>query len=279
MNHPPVESVAAHRVPRSLLSRWVKSIWYASENVGLRSRERLLPRGCAELVIELGDARCSIVDTDDLIAVDPVSVIGASVRPMIVEKLGPFETIGVTLKPGGSIALLKVSADSLAGLPVPLAQMWGPTAAELRDRALLPRSPGEKLAAVERMLTDQLSDDERVRVDSLTRNAVDRLSAAPHRWRIAELSADLGISRRRLEQRFSTAVGLTPKQLQRLWRFRRALARIDEAPDAGWATFALGHGYYDQPHFNNEFRAHTGTTPQTYLTARGPFINHMPLGA
>lgn len=87
------------------------------------------------------------------------------------------------------------------------------------------------------------------------------------------------MSRRRLEESFRTSVGVTPKEYQRLQRFRRALERIDRAGDLGWAAFATERGYYDQSHFNNEFRSHAGLRPSQYLAARGLFINHVPLAA
>ena len=83
------------------------------------------------------------------------------------------------------------------------------------------------------------------------------------------------MSRRRLEESFRASVGVTPKEYQRLQRFRRALDHINTAPDVGWATFAVERGYYDQSHFNNDFRAHAGLRPSQYLAARGAFTNHV----
>lgn len=82
-----------------------------------------------------------------------------------------------------------------------------------------------------------------------------------------------------MEETFRVIAGLTPKRLQRLWRFRRALERIDHRNDSGWATFALEAGYYDQSHFSNEFRHHAGLAPEGYLAARTPALNHLRIDA
>lgn len=243
----------AKRLPGVALSEWVAVIWYSADNRGGRTRERLLPRGTVELVTELGPENTSIIGPDRRIDVDPVSVVGASPQPFVLDRPNRFATIGVTFRPGGAVALLGVSADELDGAPLPLGLLWGAAAAELRERATAATGPGEKLAAVEHVLAEQLPHVERARRYDPAIAAMSRIAAAPERCSIADVSASVGVSRRRLEETFRVAVGLTPKRFQRLWRFRRALERIDHHQDQGWAAFALERGYYDQAHFSNEF--------------------------
>jgi len=265
----------AKRLPGAGLSEWVAVMWYSADDRGGRTRERLLPRGTVELVIELGPEHASIIGPDRRIDVDPVSVVGASPRPFVLERPNRFETIGVIFRPGAAIALLGVSADELGRAPLPLGLLWGAAAAELRERAVTATGPDEKLAAVERVLAEQLLHVERARRYYPAIAAMARIAAAPERCSIADLSGSVGISRRRLEETFRVVVGLTPKRFQRLWRFRRALERIDHRHELGWAAFALEHGYYDQAHFSNEFRHHTGLAPESYLGARTPTLNHV----
>lgn len=265
----------AKRLPGAALSEWVAVIWYSADDRGGRNRERLLPRGTVELVIELGPEHTSIIGPDRRIDVAPVSVVGASPASVVLDRPNRFETIGVTFRPGGVIALLGVCADELDGAPLPLGLLWGAAAAELIERTITATGPDEKLAAVERVLARQLRHVERARRYAPAIAAMDRIAAAPERCSIAELSRSVGISRRRLEETFRVAGGLTPKRFQRLWRFRRALERIDHRHDLGWAAFALERGYYDQAHFNNEFRHHTGLAPEDYLAARTPALNHV----
>lgn len=267
------------RVPGSALSEWVARLWYAAEDRSGRTRERLLPRGTVELVIELGPERASIIERDRQIDVDPVSVVGAASRPFVLERPNRSETIGVVFRPGGTIALLGVAADELTRSVLPLGLLWGAAAAELRERAATATGPDEKLAAVEAVLIGQLRDVERARRYEPAMAAMFRIAAAPERCRIADLSAGLGISRRRLEETFRATAGLSPKRFQRLWRFRHALERIDDRTDAGWATFALERGYYDQAHFSNEFRHHSGLAPERYLAARTSALNHLRVDA
>jgi len=122
----------AKRLPRAALSEWVAVIWYSTDDRGGRTRERLLPRGTVELVIELGAEHTSIIGPHRRIDVDPVSVVGASPASVVLDRPNRFETIGVTFRPGGAIALLGICAHELDGAPLPLGLLWGAAAAELR---------------------------------------------------------------------------------------------------------------------------------------------------
>jgi AraC-like DNA-binding protein len=57
----------------------------------------------------------------------------------------------------------------------------------------------------------------------------------------------------------STRVGLPPKTLARIFRFRRALELLGRG--SGLAELAYDCGYYDQAHLNRDFRQFTGTSP------------------
>lgn len=69
---------------------------------------------------------------------------------------------------------------------------------------------------------------------------------------------------------FRDQVGVPPKTLARIFRFERACARIRRAGNEGWGEIALACGYYDQAHFNRDFREFAATTPTEYMAARLP---------
>jgi len=79
------------------------------------------------------------------------------------------------------------------------------------------------------------------------------------------LARDLGVSQEVLEKRFRRRVGATPKQFASILRFRRAIAVHRPGRDLG--SLALEAGYYDQAHFNRQFRFVTGSAPGALLTS------------
>lgn len=53
--------------------------------------------------------------------------------------------------------------------------------------------------------------------------------------------------------------------MARIIRFNRAQNLLREHTGARWTDLALQCGYYDQAHFNRDFRDFTGGTPSEYL--------------
>ena len=91
-----------------------------------------------------------------------------------------------------------------------------------------------------------------------------RLRDTRGRAAVGALAEELGWSRRRLVARFREEIGLPPKAVARLLRFKHALELVDRG--APWAQVAVTAGYYDQSHLINEFRSITGITPARYVT-------------
>jgi AraC-like DNA-binding protein len=89
--------------------------------------------------------------------------------------------------------------------------------------------------------------------------------------RVGQLCAELGCSRRHLAARFADDVGLAPKAVGRVLRFRRVISLLDgEDGPRRLAEIAAAGGYCDQPHLNRDFRALAGCTPGEYLARRLP---------
>jgi AraC-like DNA-binding protein len=117
----------------------------------------------------------------------------------------------------------------------------------------------ERVAPVEQLLATRL----RGRGDELVDAAVRAIVLARGALRIDELARRLAISQDPLEKRFRRAVGTSPKQLARLMRLGHAIDAY--RPGTNFARLALDAGYFDQAHFNREFRALTGTSPGRYF--------------
>jgi methylphosphotriester-DNA--protein-cysteine methyltransferase len=65
---------------------------------------------------------------------------------------------------------------------------------------------------------------------------------------------------------FVERIGLAPKHYARIARLQRVLARMRGVPRDRivWSRIASEHGFFDQSHLVNEFRALTSVTPATF---------------
>ena len=100
--------------------------------------------------------------------------------------------------------------------------------------------------------------------------ALKSLQASNGARSIGALSRDLACSRKTLIQRFHAQIGLSPKSVANILRFAHAVERIRSADEESWADLAIACGYYDQAHFNRDFRRYSGRTPREFQAALLP---------
>jgi AraC-like DNA-binding protein len=100
------------------------------------------------------------------------------------------------------------------------------------------------------------------------RAAVAALAETHGAERIEGLCKTLRVSRKHLRTLLLAHVGLPPKTYARMFRFRRIVDLVQARrtqPD--WAQLAMACGYYDQSHFNREFRDFAGMSPTEFAGA------------
>jgi AraC-like DNA-binding protein len=249
--------------PRAPLGDFVELLWLAKREGLAHRRERLLPMGTMELVIDLTDARQRPV------------VCGAHSEPFEIETSQPATILGVHFKRGGAFPFLGVPAGELHNSHVPLDALWGKRTAELHERVLEAATAATRFQVLEQALLAQATRP-------LVRHravafALAQFEAPTQVRTVSEVVDRIGLSQRRFIELFRDEVGLTPKLYRRVERFQRLLQRVHGAPGVDWAEVALECGYYDQAHFVNEFRTFSGLNPSTYLEVRGEHLNHLPL--
>jgi AraC-like DNA-binding protein len=100
--------------------------------------------------------------------------------------------------------------------------------------------------------------------------ALKSLQASRGARSIGALGRDLSCSRKTLIQRFHAQIGLSPKSVANILRFSHAVERIRAADEESWADLAVCCGYYDQAHFNRDFRRYSGRTPREFQASLLP---------
>ncbi|MGH8177442.1 MAG: helix-turn-helix domain-containing protein [Steroidobacter sp.] len=97
--------------------------------------------------------------------------------------------------------------------------------------------------------------------------AVDMLLRSIGADRIESICRSLRVSRKHLGALFDAHIGLSPKAYARMFRFRRVVDLVQSGRRLDWSQVAMSCGYYDQSHFNREFREFTGMTPGEFVRA------------
>ncbi|HEX3093991.1 MAG TPA: helix-turn-helix domain-containing protein [Candidatus Angelobacter sp.] len=269
----------ATHIPQPPLNRFVDLFWfYDGYSPGPHSKERLMPDGSVELVINLKEDEARIYDREKLdkyVRLPGALLCGPHSSFFVIDTSQQASVIGVHFKPGGAFPFFKMPAGELHNLHVSLQDLWGPEAGLLRERLLEAQTPENKLRVLEECLLDQAFRPlERHRAVDCALGLFRNIHTAPA---MADVSDQIGISSRRFIQLFSSEVGLTPKLFCRVRRFQQVLQMIHRGDDCDWADVAAGCGYFDQAHFIHDFKEFSGINPTTYLAQKTEHLNHVPI--
>jgi AraC-like DNA-binding protein len=269
-----------HHVPGPPLGSFVQLLWlYKSyQPAHMHRKERLMPDGLVALVINLRD---DVTRTYDRVHIEkchtmPGAVVcGVHTENFVIDTEEQAEVVGVQFRPGGAFPFLGVPPSETHNLHVPLEDLWGSFAKEVRELLLGARTAAETFEILERALLARARSgfDKHPAVAF----ALKEFQAAPHGKTIGVVTEQIGLSARRFADVFAKEVGLTPKLFCRVRRFQRVLRVIRVGQEIDWAEIALSCGYYDQAHFNHDFRAFSGINPSTYLAACTPHMSHVPI--
>ena len=257
---------------RWLLARWeprhlasaVEGLWYF-EGTLTHLRERHFPTGRAEIVVHLGARYRHVVDGSRTEAFPLACAAGLLLGPDVIEAPPePNAVLGIRLRPLGAFKVLGHPLASITGITVDLEDLAEGEARRLADRCADAPTPRARLRAAAAWLEDRLRAGPRV--DPAVAWMSDVIEARDGSVSIRELTQRTGWSRTRMNEAFRAQAGVSPKRLARIHRFRRALDLVMQS-DHTFAEVALEAGYYDQSHFNGEFREMSGFTPSAYRAA------------
>ena len=247
--------------PDPRLAEIIASMWFGEGKVAYQ-RDRILPSGQSQLLINLGPPQYRIEPGPPEVRVpfNDVWYSGLHQGPIDTEAPHGNALLGVAFTARGVFPWLGERMDGLSDRIIALADAVGDGALALRERLLNTPSLPARFKLVERWLLSRLRP--RSIVHPAVRWAVDRIAASGGRVPIEELALQTGFTRKHLGNLFQQQVGLSPKSLARVHRFRGALDMLNRAEgEVPWAALAGQCGFYDQSHLIHEFRRFTGLSP------------------
>jgi AraC-like DNA-binding protein len=263
--------------PRAPLSQFVELFWYYEGIVRPHKRERLLPQGSVELVINLQENHCRVYDRhkqNEFQSFPGALLCGPHSNYFVIDTAGQAEVIGIHFHPGGAFPFFRLPVDELRNQHVGLDDLWGSRAGELRERVLAAPTPRDKVQVLECFLMEQA-------IKPLDRHPAVGFALKefqrPVLPAVAVVTDRIGLSSRRFIQVFSQQVGLAPKLFCRVQRFQQVLRIVHSGVEADWAEIAVSCGYFDQAHFIHDFKEFSGINPTAYLAARTEHLNHVPI--
>jgi AraC-like DNA-binding protein len=267
-------------VPGPPLARWVEYLWQLSDAPG-HARERIVPNGTLELVINLNEDEIRIYDPDAAVPCRryPGAVVSGAFSTFFeIDTREHASVMGAHFRPGGASRFSGgVPAHLLGDGHVALDELWGPSAREVRERACAAMSGKDRFRILEQaLLARRLASGRQQRAVEAAVSALRRPDVG-----VRQVADRLGISHKHFIDLFRAHVGMTPKSFQRVLRFQRALTLARAGAEPDWPRVALAAGYFDQSHLIRDFSAFSGLTPREYLREWSAAVkeDHLPVAS
>lgn len=234
--------------PPDALRPFVRLLWTYAAPSPSGGVQRIAPDGCPELIVDLA-APYEEQDADGVFRLQPsVIFAGQMTRPMAIRPVGPVEIVAAKFEPDG--------AREFLGRPlIEATDQRLDLVARLDGFTAPPGDPAGQAATLGAWLENQRGASD-WRIDPAVRAQV---AAAESDLEGPPLSP---AERRALQRRFRDRVGVAPRTLRSVFRFRRIFdhAMGEEADAASWLEAGLAAGYFDQPQMARDFRRFLGCT-------------------
>ncbi len=235
--------------PTIELTEFVKRYWTLDgekENIPLKNT--IVPDGTMKLIFHYGDTYKHHSQNGEITILPKCFLIGQ---------------LTVQFKPNGFLPFTSIPIKEMKNTAVPLEVLFGEDGTKLGNQILNANSTSERIQIIESFLCRELADKRRI--DSIVKSTVETIFNTNGQFSVNEFSKNNNINRRQLARKFSSAIGLSPKQLAKTIRIQTTLKVLLNEEITSLTDLAYKNEYFDQAHFIKEFKEFTGLTPKVFF--------------
>jgi AraC-like DNA-binding protein len=263
-----------HRhIPPFPLNSYVDCLVYIEGN----NKGTGFPKTAMSLVFNLNDSFKLYTDNNFSQHTDyrKYWVAGLQTGPTYVESYGESKMVVVQFKSFGAGMFLAQPLKNFTELYVPLDDVFSREAGEVWEQLKEADAIVEMFALVEnflcrRLLQHKMRNEKQV--------AALEKAARSRNLPVQQICRQYNVSRKHLNFLFKEYIGVSPKMLSSLNRFQSILSSIVASRPEKLTHLAYELDFFDQSHFNNQFKRFTGIRPNDYIrqTALQPSLRVVP---
>lgn len=242
---------------------FIKCYWTLKDNFDEKvEKQRIVPDGCMEMLFHSGDLYRQYKSDGSFLVQPKCFVFGQITQALEIEPTGKTDIFSARFNPEGFTPFCNLPLEKMKNRAVPLTELFGDQGVILEEKILREPITEKRIKIIEEFLLRLLKTQETV--DRLTRSSVEVILDLNGRLTIDELAEQLKVNRRTLERRFSSIIGLGPKQLSKIIRLQATLKMLENRQFTSLTALAHEGGYFDQAHFINDFKEFTGMSPKQF---------------
>ncbi|MFY7665154.1 DUF6597 domain-containing transcriptional factor [Flavobacterium sp.] len=250
--------------PNNQLIEFVKRYWTlegGKENIPLKNT--IVPDGTMKLIFHYGDTYKHHAQNGEITLLPKCFLIGQLTKPYVIEPVGVTGSFVVQFKPNGFLPFTSIPIKEMENRAIPLDILFGQEGIKLSNQILNANSTSERIQIIEAFLFKQLAD--RQCIDHIVKSTVETILNTNGQFSVNEFSKNNSINRRQLARKFSSTIGLSPKQLAKTIRIQTILKVLLNEEVTSLTDLAYESEYFDQAHFIKEFKEFTGLTPKEFF--------------
>lgn len=215
----------------------------------------ILPYAWFELLFNLDDSSCS-----------EGKYIGQLSKSSTICYQQPYRAVGVSFKPSAGNALFPVPANKMIDQYLNWSDL--DVHSNLHEQLVEAKSTEAVILLLESYISEKLKHHQ---IDQMAVNLSQRIVNSYSHRIDPSLFSSIGLTRRRIEQRFLESIGVSMGLFLRKSRFDAGVDCLARGKTTNLTQVGLDLGYYDQAHFSREFKEFAGISPKHYRDS----IQHM----
>lgn len=249
--------------PNPSVNAFVKCYWTLTAPKEMApQKQRIVPDGCMEMIFHHGDLFRQYAADDSFIVQPKCFVFGQITSTLDIEPTGETGIFAVRFQPAGFMPFVTLPIKQMENRAVSLLELFGEDALGLEYKILTASSTADRIAIIETFLMNKLIAPDAI--DRVIKSSVETIFDLNGQLSVEELSEVTNTHRRKLERRFSTVIGLSPKQLTKIIRLQSAINTLLSTDFNSLTSVAYDADYFDQAHFVKDFKEFTGVSPKKF---------------
>jgi AraC-like DNA-binding protein len=254
-----------------LLRDYIHCIWVMQAGKAVFANPDLLvPDGNIEVMLNYGDTATRFHPDGSVSQTYSGSeIIGQRCSWFKHSTAGAVDLVSISFKPGGLSPFVPFPVADATASTIPFSSVPGSVFTEMEERVYEENDLVKKIGIIQNLLVKQLLKNS-TRSNNVS-EFITRLHAINEFPSIAGFLQYYTINRRKLERDFDYHVGVSPKFLQRVLRFRKTITGFYKSANRNLTALAYDCGYFDQAHFINDFKEFTGLSPKKFFSSSCTF--------
>lgn len=255
-----------HVEPHFLLRNYIEKMWIfeTSGKMPVDDMKLVVPNGNIKLTVSYQNGIVAAMNGKTFASKEhDITLTGLVDVPVIldVDEDVATETIGIEFSPRGAYRFFHFTLNDIQNQIYSLSDLLGNIGKRLKEQINNTTSAQQKTVLLQEFLLKQLSLKNE---DLIFEYCVEKIISSKGKVTVKELEKKTGYSSRWLNMKFNDNLGISPKNLSSIIRFRQYYQSFISGNEKSFFKNDFYELYYDQSHFIKHFKRFTGLPPTKF---------------